>query len=216
MTDYAKWLAEKFRTSGRKKTDLAAAIQLAPSAISKILAGDRDVSAAEFAAMQRWFGETISPQIYPQTGLRNIPIIGKVAAGIWREISMEGDQVFDVDEFPFPPDPRYPIESQFDLIVEGSSLNRIAQNGSRLRCIDLHKSGLTPRDGDIVIVRRVKDSFGVEMTAKRLKITERGQELWPDSTDPQWQTPLIVGAQKGEEITIIGIAVYTYQPMSRL
>ena len=38
---------------------------------------------------------------------------------------------------PFPADPRFASEAQFDLVVQGNSINKVAQDGDRIRCVSL-------------------------------------------------------------------------------
>ena len=52
-----KWLKAQFRLHpGKTKSDLAKALSLEPPAISKMLAGTRQVKAQEYVAMRRFFG----------------------------------------------------------------------------------------------------------------------------------------------------------------
>lgn len=216
--DYRAWLAQAFARTGKSKKGLADAMNVLPSAISKILAGTREVGAEEFAIMQRYFDESTPAQVDTPTPKvvetpAPIKIIGTVAAGVWREVGLEADRFMVQDENPFPPDPRYPISAQFDLIVAGTSLNRVAAEGARLRCVDVMQAGVEVRNGDLVIVRRIRDSFGVETTAKRLKIVGSRRELWPDSTDPKWQSPVILNGSEHDEISITAVVLWTYTPV---
>ena len=58
-----------------------------------------------------------------------IPILGEVAAGLWLDRKHFDTPLEKRPASPFPPDPRYPIKSQFDLVVRGESLNRFARDG---------------------------------------------------------------------------------------
>ncbi len=110
--------------------------------------------------------------------------------------------------------PRYPIDAQYDLIVRGTSINRFAHDGYRLRVVDTQKTGLEVPEGGYAIVRRFRDDGQiVETTAKRLKRRSDGKfELWPDSSDPQWQTPIIMGSDPEREIVeVIAMVLYSYR-----
>jgi SOS-response transcriptional repressor LexA len=153
-------------------------------------------------------------------GIPAIRIVGKVAAGVWHEVRYTDrpPQVAAVSAL--PPDPRFPISAQYDLIVEGSSLNRFAKDGQYLRCVDILKSGAEINDGDLVIVVRTKDSFLYETTAKRLRIRRGRYELWPDSDDPAWQEPIVIKALGDDmtdgEIRITALVLYAYTPAKKL
>lgn len=148
-----------------------------------------------------------------------IKVLGKVAAGVWHE--MDGNEWDDPDGKPsstFPPDLRFPLAAQFDLQVEGTSINLIAPEGHFLRCVDFAASGLDVRTDDLVIVRRIKDSSLVEMTAKVAKVTRGKIELWPRSSDPRWQDKVVIpqgGQDQHEEIQIIAIVLFNYAPTLR-
>lgn len=143
----------------------------------------------------------------------NIKVLGDVAAGVWLENVM-ALAVEDAPDSVFPPDPRYPIEAQYDLNVRGSSLNRVARDGDMLRCVDIVRAGIEPREGDLVIVKRTRGQL-VELTAKRVRRRPGGPiELHPDSTDPRWQEPLRLGYGE-DEVQIIALALYSYVPLTR-
>lgn len=59
---------------------------------------------------------------------------------------------------------------------------------------------------DLVIVERSRfNGQMIERTAKRIRQTISGFELWPESTEPNHQEPIkINGATDGEEIRIVG------------
>lgn len=117
-----------------------------------------------------------------------VPVIGFVKAGIWQDIEEWG--ALDVADF-VPSSGDYPIEVQFALVVDGNSVNRVARHGDRLVCVDLIRAGIDIKDDDLVIVERSRyDGQMVERTAKRVKRTIAGIELWPDSDDPAHQEPV--------------------------
>lgn len=115
-----------------------------------------------------------------------IPFRGKVAAGLWREVD-EGD-LAPVEWLAFNPVPHYPDGAVYCLTVEGDSIDKVAPDGYTLVCVDLYASGISIRDGDLVIVERSKQQAGlIETTAKRVHIVPGGKELRPESTNPKWQ-----------------------------
>lgn len=143
-----------------------------------------------------------------------IPILGRVAAGQWAEIAASEETMAERQPSRFPPDPRYPISAQFDLVVEGTSINKFAQPGEMLRCVDLIETGLEIYHNDLVIVERIRSSELRETTAKRVRRSNGRFELWPESTDPRWQDPVIVspgGQDQHDEIRIIAKVLYAYR-----
>ena len=142
-------------------------------------------------------------------------VLGEVGAGKWHEVDGLAQIDFEQEPSPFPPDPKYPISAQFDLVVRGSSINRFARDGMRLRCVDIAKAAIDPYDEDLVIVRRTKGDGLVETTAKRIRRRGPVIELWPDSDDPRWQTPERIDTRHppAGEAQIVALVLYAYSPI---
>ena len=143
-----------------------------------------------------------------------IPILGRVAAGVWIEIGVTEDEMSEHPASKFPPDPRYPLAAQFDLIVEGTSINKFAGPGEILRCVDVVTAGVEIRENDLVIVTRTRATDERETTAKRVRRFNGHFELWPESSDPRWQTPIVVhpgGADQHDSVAITAIVLYAYK-----
>ncbi|UMY19095.1 LexA family transcriptional regulator [Methylobacterium organophilum] len=122
-----------------------------------------------------------------------LPIVGEVAAGRW----LEAQDIVDVapfDPIPVTPDPRWPEEAQYGLVIRGTSLNRFAEDGDVLACVDAVAARYRrPRDNDLVIVEMRRDAgFLRQLTAKRYMRQGNHVELWPDSHDERWKKPIII------------------------
>lgn len=133
-----------------------------------------------------------------------IPVTGKVAANTW--LSVE-DMDFGYDDVDYVPSiGGYPVEWQFALVVEGNCLNKIAQHGERLVCLNTIAAAVSISDGDLAVVeRRRYDGQMIERTAKRVRLAADGYELWPESNDPAHQEPIrLYRATDGEDVQVIG------------
>lgn len=140
---------------------------------------------------------------------------GEVAAGRWLDLDGEVD-ANDFEQHPVAPDQRYPIESQYGLIVRGTSINRVAQAGDVLHCIDLGLTGIEPVDGKLVIVERRRAQLGQkEVTAKRISRSGNVIFLTPDSTDGRWKPIELDTANppEDEEIAVVAIVIGVYHPV---
>lgn len=114
-----------------------------------------------------------------------VQVIGTVRAGAWQDVDDSLGE--SMGEF-VPSVSDYPTEWQYAFVVEGESLNKIARPGARLVCVDIIKSQIDIADGDLVIVERTRFAGQmIERTAKRVRETLAGIELWPESTDPEHQ-----------------------------
>lgn len=116
-----------------------------------------------------------------------IPVIGFVKAGIWQDVREGGPADMHV-----PSIGGYPVKHQKAYIVDGESLNKIARPGDVLICLDLIDTGISIQDGDLVITEmRKHDGEFVDRSAKRVRKTKSGYELWPESDHPDHQTPIV-------------------------
>lgn len=145
-----------------------------------------------------------------------MPVRGEVAAGLWQEV----DGVVDANPFekiPLALDPRYPREAQYGLKVKGTSINKIAQPGDVLICLDLAMVAIEPKPGELVIVERKRfQGSEREVTAKRLQREGKLILLLPDSTDPQWQEATKLNAKKANpdiEVSVIAIVSGVWRPI---
>ncbi|WP_316859958.1 helix-turn-helix transcriptional regulator [uncultured Cohaesibacter sp.] len=126
-----------------------------------------------------------------------LPRLGTVAAGLWREYQ-------NTQEFPgehrshMSPNPKYPLNAQFTVMVDGPSINKQYPHGSELLCVELAGYGLSVEDlknNDLVIIERHREDDGTfEYTAKYvfLNFDLNRIEFHPWSTDPNFQKPLVL------------------------
>lgn len=147
----------------------------------------------------------------------DVPVLGEVAAGNWLDV---GDAVDSPRYEPtgIPADPRFPATDQFDLVVRGTSINRLARDGDHLRCLRIASDPFLLPENELVIVERRRAQGGqVETTAKRLRRRGRVIELWPDSTDDRWQHPIMLDPSEkeppeDEHVAVIARVLWVYRP----
>lgn len=129
---------------------------------------------------------------------------GLVAAGLW-----QADSGYQGDETPVPasPDPRFARLPQIAFRVVGNSMNRVVADGEYVICVDYDASPMPLREGDIVVAER-RRAGEIERTVKRVRVTRKGTELWPESNDPAFQDVLLLGsAEEDTEVVVIGIVI---------
>lgn len=156
----------------------------------------------------------------PRRSRRDQPmlrIIGEVAAGLWHDV--DGAEEREYAQHPVPFDPRYPEEAQYGLLVIGTSINKVAQNGDVLQCLDVGISGIAPQEDDVVVVERRRGQAGQkEVTAKRYRPRGTVIELAPDSTDTRWTESFVIDPRipaGDEEIAVIAVVIGVYKPLRR-
>lgn len=205
---------ERMEALGLNAFETAKRANLGASYVRDILRGKTRVPNAENIAKLAAVLETTVDYLMDRSNdstlrvvaakVEGVPVLGRVAANTWYTAD---DDVIDVDTDDIERIPSisgYPVEWQFGMIVDGNCLNKVANDGDRLVCLDLIKSGTPIMEGDLIIVERSK--FGGQMrqrTAKRVKKTKAGYELWPESTDPAHQEPILLNeAADGEDIRV--------------
>lgn len=143
-----------------------------------------------------------------------LPVKYRVRAGAWVEMDAAA-QMLPSSAQPVSPDSRYAQWPQWLEQVEGDSIDLLIKPGSFAHVVDAIEMGYAARDGDIVVVERRRDGGALrERTIKQVAIVDRRIELWPRSSNPQWQSPLIIsaGVRPAEdiEVEIVGLVVGAY------
>lgn len=175
-----------------------------------LLTGDEPPTAARPAPPSRsmtnaFEQDAASPKIF---------VTGRAALGEWLEEVVRKRQEENATESPFPPDPNFPLEAQFDLRVSGAWLNRFAHDGDLLRCVDLGVAQIDVEDGDLVVIERKRDGGLSEISARRLRRLGDRFEFRCESDDPVWEGLVLVKeAAKGvgDDIRILAKVLWKYQ-----
>ncbi|MGN6290424.1 MAG: LexA family protein [Sphingopyxis terrae] len=138
----------------------------------------------------------------------NIPIRGKVAAGVWAEA---WDQSEDGMTMMGRSDIETPMRDRFGVIVVGDSMNMRYPAGTLLECIAFY-SNVEISSGKRVIVQRRRYNGDIEVTVKEYMIDDQGVEwLVPRSYNPSFQQFRVDDPGDDiEEVQIIGIVVGAY------
>jgi SOS-response transcriptional repressor LexA len=166
-----------------------------------------------FISRQPTHGGT-KTSLRPKLIAHHIPVLGAVAAGIWRETVVR--ELTDAAEF-LPIDvPGYERAQLSALLVEGPSMDMVYPPGRYVVIAHPSEAGL--RVGDYVVVQRQKaDVF--EITLKEFAQEPDGRiALWPRSYHPDYQAPiyLVDGGELDQTApTIIGVVVADYAKRER-
>lgn len=164
------------------------------------------------------FADNVVPFRRQGAEVPTIRLVGEVAAGRWLDVDTAVDEPA-YEAGPIPADPLFDPAMQFAVQVRGTSINRVARDGAILGCVDVQRARLTPRDGDLVVVeRRRYGGSEIERTAKRLHLEGGVQSLWPDSTDPKWQSAIEIAPEDGDEtatVQIIGLVSMVHERVGR-
>lgn len=144
---------------------------------------------------------------------RRVPVVGEVAAGIWKEAPVR--QLEDVTEYLNLDVTGYERAELRAFKIVGPSMNLVYPDGRFVVTAHPAEAGL--RFGDYVVVERSRTDL-VEVTLKEF-VSENGRlALWPRSTHPDFQQPLYLKDPDEVEqvgITIIGVVVADYSKRDR-
>jgi SOS-response transcriptional repressor LexA len=145
------------------------------------------------------------------TAPAKIPMLGEVAAGLWRETMLANSQP---DEFIALSVDGYDPADLYALRVSGRSMDLIYPPGRCLVVAPVSQSGL--RVGDHVIVERTRAGL-VEITVKELVMEGGKAWLYPRSSSPEFQTPLLIdGSDLDQDAPrVIGVVVADYVQRQR-
>lgn len=146
-----------------------------------------------------------------------IPIVGTVEAGVFREMSGPEPWLSE-SEFRRIRAPRnrlHPEARHLAFVVRGDSMNnaspRPIYDGDCALCIDIVDAGIPVTDGRIYVIRRTRDAGqSFEWTLKRARVFRDRIELVPESTNSTHKTFTIPVAtldwdhEPGDEIAVIG------------
>lgn len=150
------------------------------------------------------------------TQIIHATLMGEVAAGRWFEQSDFADE--DPPLIPIVPG-KYPALTQFAFKVVGQSMDlKRIQNGDFVICVPYFEARTEIVDGDICVIER-RNGHLIERTCKEIKTVNGGFQLWPRSSNPQYQTPIFVPnrrlpeAEDGTTIEIIGLVIGRFAPI---
>lgn len=136
-----------------------------------------------------------------------IPVEGYVAASTWQELDELGQE--PKRWIPFVPDGD--TRRHFAVEVRGNSMDKLIKDGDD--AIAVEDFSQIPRDGDIVVIRRVRGPL-IERTLKVYRETVRGAVFMPESTDPRHE-PIPAVGEDGTSIEIEGFVVGYYGSFKR-
>lgn len=134
-----------------------------------------------------------------------VRVVGEVAAGQWREVTYS-----DFDEFNIPVviDCRWNPQDVFALVVKGNSINRQAKDGSYVVCLQAYAAPRGMKDGDWIVVERVRGDL-VETTVKKaVALQDGGWSLRPDSDDPRHQEDIPLDATRCAGCDEVRVSAY--------
>ena len=233
-------IKERLEATGKSVRKASLDAGLSETALKDLLANEKqspkletlEKLAVSLGADPAWLAFGADEIIKAQEATANLPpaslpVVGEVAAGRWIEIDDHVDEP-DLDPVPVQPDTRWPAKDQYGLVVRGTSINRVALDGDILACVNAIAARYRPREDDLVIAEMRRHAGHLrQRTAKRYMRQGTNIELWPDSDDPRWQTPIIIPMGNSPldyhtededgriDVTIVALVTWVHRPIQK-
>lgn len=217
-----RWMTEVLAESGSTPRAWAQSAGVAASTIQRAIKPDYQfVTSSRTLAKLAAVAGRPAPEIRKPNDLRYVPhyleVRYRVQAGHWIEVD-GGDFVApEGGPYPVAPDPRYASWRQWLEEVVGDSMDRKIPPGAFVHVVDAIDMGYAAKDGDLVVVERRRGGGLLrERTVKQIVIAGERIELWPRSSNPRWQSPLLPtegAAGEDIEVEIVGLVVGFYSPL---
>lgn len=209
------WIVAGLKKSGKTKGGLATALGRSASAVSAILAGEREIKAREIPVIAAYLGVEMpsgSAELAEvQSPLVPVRLQGIVEAGAWRDAEdLNQDEPVLLYE---PRDPDFPQARMMAFDVSGTSMNALKPRpilpGDRVIAVDFEDTGLAIREGMVAIVRQTRAGGQlIEWSIKQVALFDDRIELQPRSTEAKHK-PIVVTrdlqADDGRVVEIIGL-----------
>lgn len=214
--DIAKRIKALRHRLGMNQTEFGKRIGVDQSTVGRYERGEQKPKAEATAMLAELAGQTVGeflglrPILNREVIVRTFPVVGERQAGVWRE-SVEWDPE---DQYEVPAPVMGPGMPGFPLrgyVVRGTSMNRIYPDGTLVFVASTIANGISPKNGNRVLVSRRNRDGLYEATLKEYVVDESGNKwLWPRSFDPEFQAPVPYKNTTTEEVTITGIVMASF------
>jgi SOS-response transcriptional repressor LexA len=142
--------------------------------------------------------------------IERLTVKGFVRAGTWMEPDLMADEAKET--LAVTRDERFPGQ-QYALRVVGTSMDKYVSPGAYVICEEYGTGSARLRENAVVHVERIRHQDGnIEWTLKRVHWIDGRCELWPDSTDPRHQKPVVMGEDPEAEVHVRGVVIARHLP----
>lgn len=222
------WINGLLESKGRSKVDLARALQIDASSISRILSGSRRVRNSELRAMSLFF-DTPAPDQDTSHGIngginvvRKIPVLANAETGVWYEPNILDTDVQDERHSPVPTvtDPRFSSMNQFAVRVSDDSVNLEMAPGNYAIYVPYWDARKAIQQLDWAIVHRMQDGK-TEFTIRQICHPKDHWTLEPKSSNQRWKNSAIALSEDlqheldhpGIAVSLAGLIIWVGKPM---
>jgi len=173
MTDarLLDWLKTGLRQPGKSARDLATALKVHPSQISRLLRGERDLKIGELIIVMDYLDMPLPkgfPLVSTAKAVNHVQIRGELAEGVWRDNAMVEPAHHSCVAALHSS--QYPAEEQFAFILADDHAKTFAPRGAYILCVSFDTARRPPLRGDIIVV---EERFSIQSDSKGNTILKR-------------------------------------------
>jgi transcriptional regulator with XRE-family HTH domain len=196
-------------TIGLSQTALAARLGMTRGAVSQ---WEQAVTVPELAHLSR-LSELLRipitklvPYATEVAGL--MPVRGEVEKDVFRKTAPLG-----LAAVPISPNPSFPAERQYALLVRDNSCETVAAKGDYIQVVDIEAVPFDLKPGQVVVVERTFP-LGTEVTVARLVGNGKARGLEFCTKDGPNQPPRPVTGGPDESVRVTALVIGRYTPMA--
>lgn len=218
-----QWIERGLQKPGKSKKGLASALGRFPSAVTKLMQGERAIKADEIPVISDYLDEP--PPAMPGLDTRPRPEVVRVAEGRLHPVLVAGPvqagAFIPIDEFDQsepetfyePADPDFPRARRTAFDVIGDSMNKLEPTpilpGSRVIGVNYDDIGIPLRDNMVVVVQQERDGGQLrEWSVKQIELQDDAVVFHPRSSNSRHK-PIVVPRNlqpdDGREVRILAL-----------
>lgn len=203
----AKWLEMALTTAGRSQRELADAIGVDESVISKIINRKREIKATELIKIAAFLEVPLpTGEIRAATPV-SVPVVAHAAAGVWRDRGAA--LMTETVTVPAVPAQRYRQMTQRAVKVDGADFARTVPPGSFVIFVPFDELRRPPMLGDVVYVERARGNL-VEYSLRRVSFNhENVMELSSEPLNGNGST-IKHPNDNGDSVVVVGLCIGTF------
>lgn len=172
--------------------------------------GTRGMGKAAATKYATKFGlDPLSLMGMPTSETDEVPVIGEVALGVWRDKSIDAEQYKNKTSLNVPRGAEKSM--RFAVKIMDESIDRLIPKGGYAICSP--RTDLAPKS--LVVVERTRGDL-VEMSIRKVIRTKSGLALTGHSTSKKFNEEMPISGRTGDRIEVKGLVIGVYNDVSQV
>lgn len=193
---FREWIRDGLRQPGKTQVGLAKALGLDPSAVSRLVRGERELLANEIQKAAGYLGT--APPIVSQRiieSVQTVPVRYVVARGVWRE--RDTVPFRSLSNLPVVVDPRWSQIEQWAAQLDTTT--------SYIICVTYSQARPMPRPDDLVLVERSRGDL-IEHALYTVTLNGDGRWVLKAKDAPSVEIPM-----EDTSIKLLGLCIGRFE-----